>query len=103
MRHRLALMGNVPPLDVGVRESPEMVAQWAKTCLDKAAPGGGMILSVGGGVSPGMPAENLDAMLAAARAWKKPSPEELEALHKTPTNVESEPKVSRKRRSRRAR
>jgi uroporphyrinogen decarboxylase len=73
MGHRVALMGNVPPLDVGVRESPEVVAEWAKTCLDKAAPGGGMILSVGGGVSPGMPPENLEAMIAAARSWSKPT------------------------------
>ncbi len=71
MGHRVALMGNVPPLNVAVRESPEVVAEWSKTCLDKAAPGGGMILSVGGGVSPGMPAENMDAMLQAARVWKK--------------------------------
>ncbi len=78
---RVALMGNVPPLEVGVRESPEGVARWAKSCLDKAAPGGGLILSVGGGVSPGMPAENIEAMLAAARDWTKPSPAELAALH----------------------
>jgi uroporphyrinogen-III decarboxylase len=74
MGHRVALMGNVPPLDVAVREPPEVVAQWAQACLDKAAPGGGMILSVGGGVSPGTPPENLDAMLEAARAWSKPAP-----------------------------
>lgn len=74
MGHRVALMGNVPPLDVAVREPPEVVAQWAKACLDKAAPGGGMILSVGGGVSPGTPPESLDAMLEVARAWSKPSP-----------------------------
>ena len=80
MGHRVALMGNVPPLDVGVRESPEVVAQWSKTCLDRAAPGGGMILSVGGGVSPGMPAENIDAMLQAARAWIKPTPDQIEAI-----------------------
>jgi uroporphyrinogen-III decarboxylase len=73
MGHRVALMGNVPPLSVGVRESPEVVADWAKTCLDKAAPGGGLILSVGGGVSPDMPAENIDAMLAAARDWIRPA------------------------------
>jgi uroporphyrinogen decarboxylase len=72
MGHRVALMGNVPPLDVAVRESPEVVAQWAGACLDKAAPGGGMILSVGGGASPGMPAESLDAMLEVARGWSKP-------------------------------
>ncbi len=72
MGHRVALMGNVPPLSVGVRESPEVVARAAKDCLDKAAPGGGLILSVGGGVSPDMPAENMDAMLKAARIWTKP-------------------------------
>jgi uroporphyrinogen decarboxylase len=72
MGHRVALMGNVPPLDVAVRESPEVVAQWARACLDKGAPGGGMILSVGGGASPGMPAESLDAMLEVARGWSKP-------------------------------
>jgi uroporphyrinogen decarboxylase len=74
MGHRVALMGNVPPLDVAVRETPEVVGQWARACLDKAAPGGGMILSVGGGVSPGTPSQNLDAMLEAARAWSKPAP-----------------------------
>jgi len=72
MGHRVALMGNVPPLDVAVRKPPEVVAQWARECLDKAAPGGGMILSVGGGVSPDTPPESLDAMLAAARTWSKP-------------------------------
>lgn len=80
MGHRVAMMGNVPPLGVGVRESPEVVAAWSKDCLDKAAPGGGMILSVGGGVSPGMPAENVDAMLAAARNWKRPSAAEHQRL-----------------------
>ena len=71
MGHRVALMGNVPPLDVAVRETPEKVAECAKTCLDKAAPGGGMILSVGGGVSPGTPVENLEAMLDVACHWVK--------------------------------
>ena len=80
MGHRVALMGNVPPLSVGVRENPEVVAESARACLDKAAPGGGMILSVGGGVSPDMPAENIDAMLAAARSWVRPSPEEIRAI-----------------------
>ena len=30
-----------------------------------------MILSFGGGVSPGTPAENIDALLKAAREWSK--------------------------------
>lgn len=79
MGHRVALMGNVAPLDMAVRESPAVVAQHAKACLDKAGPGG-LILSVGGGVSPDMPAENIDALLEAARTWIKPSPEEHRAV-----------------------
>jgi uroporphyrinogen-III decarboxylase len=71
MGHRVAMMGNVPPLDVGVRGAPTDVEQWAKECLDKAAPGGGMILSFGGGVSPETPPENVDALLEAAREWSE--------------------------------
>lgn len=69
MGHRVALMGNVPPLDLGVRGSPEQVYQAARECLDKAASGGGLILSFGGGVAPGTPPENIDALLQAARDW----------------------------------
>ena len=71
MGHRVAVMGNVPPLDVGVRGRPEEVKRWARNCLDKAVPGGGMILSFGGGVSPGTPPENIDALLEAAGEWPK--------------------------------
>jgi uroporphyrinogen decarboxylase len=81
MGHRVALMGNVAPLDLGVRGTPPEVEQAALTCLDKAAPGGGMILSFGGGVSPGTLPENIDALLKAARTWRKPSP--------SPTSKES--------------
>jgi uroporphyrinogen-III decarboxylase len=70
MGHRVALMGNVSPLDVGVRGTPADVARWARECLDKGAPGGGMILSFGGGVSPGTPPENIDALLETAREWR---------------------------------
>lgn len=70
MGHRVALMGNVPPLAVAVREPPDVVKRYAVECLNKAAPGGGMILSMGGGVSMGTPAESLDAMLEAAREWR---------------------------------
>jgi uroporphyrinogen-III decarboxylase len=61
---RLCLMGNVPPLEVGVRGTPEMVAQSAREVLAKSE-GQGLILSVGGGVSPGMPRENLRALAEA--------------------------------------
>jgi uroporphyrinogen decarboxylase len=71
--HRVALMGNVPPLALGVRGTPREVRRWARECLDKGAAGGGMILSFGGGVSPGTLAENIDAMLEAARQWRAKS------------------------------
>lgn len=73
MGHRVALMGNVAPLDLGARGTPQEVEQAALLCLDKAAPGGGMILSFGGGVSPGTPAANIDALLHAARIWQYPA------------------------------
>jgi uroporphyrinogen-III decarboxylase len=100
MGHRVALMGNVPPLNVGVRETPAVVAQFAKACLDKAGPGGGMILSVGGGVSPDMPAENIDALVEAARVWTPPTPEEHQALLASLKTASPE-RTSRSRRRRR--
>ncbi len=69
MGHRVALMGNVDPLNIGVRGTAAEMEQAATACLDKAAPGGGLILSVGGGISPGMPVENVDALVRAAREW----------------------------------
>jgi len=76
MGHRVALMGNVAPLDLGARGTPQEVEEAALACLDKAAPGGGMILSFGGGVSPDTPAENIDALLRAARTWRPPTMKE---------------------------
>ena len=70
MGRHVALMGNVAPLGLGVRGTPEQVHAAATQCLDKSAPGGGMILSFGGGVSPGTLPENIDALLQAARDWK---------------------------------
>lgn len=71
MGGRVALMGNVAPLDLGVRGTPDQVYQAAIECLDKAAPGGGMILSFGGGISPGTLPENIDALTQAADDWHK--------------------------------
>jgi uroporphyrinogen-III decarboxylase len=61
---RMCLMGNVNPLEIGVRGTPEEVRA---ATLDVLQKGGdrGMILSVGGGTSPGMPRANILAMQAA--------------------------------------
>ena len=61
---RMCLMGNVPPLDVGVRGTPDQVREAAREVSGKV-PGRGLILSVGGGVSPGMPAANIRALVEA--------------------------------------
>ncbi len=63
---RLCLMGNVPPLDIGVRGTPEMVRQSAREVMDGSG-SAGLILSFGGGASPGMPKENLQALAEVAR------------------------------------
>jgi uroporphyrinogen-III decarboxylase len=61
---RLCLMGNVPPLDVGVRGTAEMVTTHAREILSKTG-GRNLILSLGGGVSPGMPGKNIHALSEA--------------------------------------
>ena len=61
---RMCLMGNVAPLDVGVRGTPNQVREAALEVLRKTG-GHNLILSVGGGVSPGMTKANIEAMQAA--------------------------------------
>lgn len=62
--NRMCLMGNVNPLEVGVRGTPDDVYKATLDVLEKSA-GEGIILSVGGGVSPGMPGPNIEAMQKA--------------------------------------
>jgi uroporphyrinogen decarboxylase len=64
---RMALLGNVAPLDTLVRGTPEQVLREARACVGKVAAGGGFILSAGGGLSPGTPAGHIDALVRAAR------------------------------------
>jgi uroporphyrinogen decarboxylase len=65
---RMALLGNVAPLDTLVRGTPEQVFAEGRACVEKVAAGGGFILSAGGGLSPGTPAEHIDALVRAARS-----------------------------------
>jgi uroporphyrinogen decarboxylase len=63
----VCLMGNVPPLDVLAQGSREEVVQKTRECLNAHPSPKGLILSAGGGVSPGTPGANLQAMLDAAQ------------------------------------
>ncbi len=61
-----ALMGNVPPLQVLAQGTPDQVTESARACIAKTG-GRNLILSAGGGVSGGTSAENIDALVRAAR------------------------------------
>ncbi len=63
----IVLMGNLPPLDLLVRGTPDQVRQATKQQLDQLAEVGPMMVSPGGGVSPGTPIENLQAMVEAVK------------------------------------
>ena len=64
---KVTLMGNVPPLDILVRGTPDEVSVCAEYCLK--ATGGRVILSAGGGTSPDTSAENIDALVEAVKSW----------------------------------
>ncbi len=67
---RMCLMGNVNPLEIGVRGTPEEVRAATLDVLEGSG-GEGIILSVGGGVSPGMPRQNIVAMLGALQRLQR--------------------------------
>jgi uroporphyrinogen decarboxylase len=65
---KMCLMGNVAPLDLGVRGKPSEIRAAAEQIFRKTD-GKCLILSLGGGMSPGMPKQNVQAMVEAARAF----------------------------------
>jgi uroporphyrinogen decarboxylase len=60
----ICLLGNVPPLEVLTQGTSTEVTAAARACL-QAHPGPRLILSAGGGTSPGTPGENIRALAAA--------------------------------------
>lgn len=67
----VCLVGNVPPLDVLARGTPDDVAAAAQSCLDAFPDRRGLLLSAGGGTSPDTPAANIHALVAAATSTAK--------------------------------
>jgi uroporphyrinogen decarboxylase len=60
-------MGNIPPLKVLAQGSAEEVKSFAAQCILKTKSGKGLILSARGGVSPGTPAQNIEALVETFR------------------------------------
>ena len=63
----VCLMGNISPLDVLYQGSPELVFEKVKLCLEAHPERRGLIVSAGGGVSPGTPRENIRALISATQ------------------------------------
>ncbi len=63
----VALLGNIPPRDVLAQGSPDDVRASVGEMLAALEDTRGIILSCGGGMSPGVPTENVEAFLEAAR------------------------------------
>lgn len=62
----LCLLGNVPPLEVLAQGTPEDVVAAARGCLAQHPAKRGLILSAGGGTSPGTSGENVRALAEAS-------------------------------------
>lgn len=61
----VVLMGNLPPLDLLVRGTPEEAREAARRELELLGEVGPLVVSAGGGVSPGTPVANLRAVAEA--------------------------------------
>lgn len=66
---RVCLMGNVPPVEVLSSGTPEETAESAEALLDGFERG--ILLSAGGGVSPGTKLENIDALVEVAKKYSR--------------------------------
>jgi uroporphyrinogen decarboxylase len=65
----LCLFGNVHPVDTMLNGTPDEARRETLDSLRVLAPGGGLLLSSGGGMSAGTPMANVEAMVETARAF----------------------------------
>jgi uroporphyrinogen-III decarboxylase len=65
---KVCLMGNIPPMEVLGMGTPDMVKQSALECMKAFPDRKGLLLSAGGGTSPGTPKENILAMFDAVNS-----------------------------------
>jgi uroporphyrinogen decarboxylase len=67
---RITLAGNLHPVSLMLHGSAEEVRAEALRCLTNGAPGGRFLLSTAGGLAPGTPLVNLEAMAAALNSYR---------------------------------
>jgi uroporphyrinogen decarboxylase len=63
------MLGNIPGLDILTKGGPEAVYAETLRRLDAYGCKRGLILSAGGGASPGMPRENVLSFMSALGEW----------------------------------
>ena len=69
----LVLMGNLHPVSLLLEGTPEAVEENCRLCISIAAPGSGYILSSGGGLAPGTPISNIEAMIRSPTLYTAPN------------------------------
>jgi len=67
--NRIALLGNIPPRDVLAGGKPEDVARSVRDMLRALEDHARLMVSCGGGMPPGAPTENLQALISATREF----------------------------------
>lgn len=66
---KVCLMGNIPPLDTLVNGTEEQVIKDVTDCLNNYPDNRGLLLSAGGGASPGTKKENIVALVNAVKNY----------------------------------
>ncbi|MCX7923544.1 MAG: uroporphyrinogen decarboxylase family protein [Clostridia bacterium] len=64
---KIAFAGNMNPVSIMQNATPEGVAQACQNCINTAGPDSGYILMPGCDIPPGVPLENIKAMVATAK------------------------------------
>lgn len=64
---KVCLMGNLHPVNLLLKGTPQQILQECKRCIKIGAPGGGYLLSTAGGLAPGTPKENVETMVKSVK------------------------------------
>jgi uroporphyrinogen-III decarboxylase len=65
----VALLGNLPPRDVLAAGTPDDIRRAVREMLDAVPDPRRLIVSCGGGMPPGVPTANIEAMVTAVNDW----------------------------------
>ncbi|MHC4156657.1 MAG: uroporphyrinogen decarboxylase family protein [Planctomycetota bacterium] len=65
--NKVTLLGNIPPREVLADGTPEDVRQSVRAAIDSVTDRTRIVLSCGGGMPPGVPSQNINALLSAVK------------------------------------